>query len=73
MPADVRDGRLAALDQRYVGTISGDSNRIEGSWQTPYDGGQSWEVDFPLSCTRVGNEPDGSSLIRFLRSGYLGR
>lgn len=43
--------------QRYVGTISGDGNRIEGSWETSYDDGQSWELDFQLSYTRVRAEP----------------
>ena len=45
------------FSQRYVGTISDDGNRIEGSWQTSDDGGQTWQVDFPLSYTRVGSEP----------------
>src|SRR5919112_4538073 len=35
------------FSQRYVGTISEDRDRIDGSWQTSHDGGQSWEVDFP--------------------------
>ena len=43
--------------QRYVGTISRDGNRIEGSWETSYDDGQTWELDFQLSYTRVRGEP----------------
>jgi hypothetical protein len=42
--------------QRFVGTISPDGNRIDGQWETSYDQGQSWEVDFPLSYTRVQSE-----------------
>jgi len=42
--------------QRFVGTISADGDRIEGQWETSYDEGQHWEVDFPLSYTRVRNE-----------------
>ena len=43
--------------QRYVGTISRDGNRIEGSWETSYDDGQTWELDFQLNYTRVRDEP----------------
>jgi len=43
--------------QRYVGTISADRNRIEGRWETSHDQGGSWEVDFPLSYTRVHQQP----------------
>lgn len=45
------------FSQRYVGTIAEDGTRIEGTWQTSYDDGQSWQVDFPLSYTRVDREP----------------
>jgi hypothetical protein len=45
------------FSQRYVGTISPDGNRIEGQWETSYDQGQSWEVDFPLTYTRAQTEP----------------
>ena len=41
------------FSQRFVSTISADGNRIEGRWETSYDQGHSWEVDFPLSYTRV--------------------
>ena len=41
------------FSQRYVGTISPDGNRIAGRWETSYDQGVSWQVDFPLSYTRV--------------------
>jgi hypothetical protein len=46
------------FSQRYVGTISADGDRIEGRWETSYDQGQSWEVDFPLSYTRAPSEPE---------------
>jgi hypothetical protein len=39
--------------QRFVGTISHDGNRIEGTWETSNDDGQTWERDFLLSYTRV--------------------
>ena len=47
------------FSQRYVGTISEDGNRIEGSWETSYDDGDSWEVDFQLTYTRVESQPTG--------------
>ena len=51
------DFSLLEFSQRYVGTISPDGNRIEGRWETSYDQGESWEVDFPLSYTRVQDQP----------------
>jgi hypothetical protein len=45
------------FSQRYVGTISPDGNRIEGRWETSYDQGASWEVDFALNYTRVHDQP----------------
>lgn len=45
------------FSQRYVGTISTDGSRIEGRWETSHDEGASWEVDFGLSYTRVGDQP----------------
>ena len=45
------------FSQRYVDTISPEGNRIEGQWETSYDQGQSWEVDFPLTYTRAQTEP----------------
>ena len=39
--------------QRFVGNISKDGNRIEGRWETSHDQGQNWELDFPLSYTRL--------------------
>jgi hypothetical protein len=41
------------FSQRFVGTISDDGNRIDGRWETSSDRGQHWELDFPLSYTRV--------------------
>ena len=45
------------FSQRYVGTIAEEGNRIDGAWETSYDDGKTWQVDFPLSYTRVGGEP----------------
>ena len=39
--------------QRYVGTISADGDTVEGRWETSHDGGGTWEVDFPITYTRV--------------------
>jgi hypothetical protein len=39
--------------QRFVGTFSADGNTIEGRWETSRDGGAHWELDFPLTYTRV--------------------
>jgi hypothetical protein len=44
------------FSQRFVGTISADGNRIDGRWETSYDRGQTWELDFPLSYTRIQDE-----------------
>jgi hypothetical protein len=41
------------FSQRFVSTISADGNRIEGRWESSYDDGQTWELDFPLTYTRV--------------------
>ena len=41
------------FSQRYVGTFAEDGHRIEGTWQTSHDDGRTWQVDFPLSYTRV--------------------
>ena len=41
------------FSQRFVGVISPDGQRIEGRWETSHDQGQSWEIDFPLSYTRL--------------------
>ena len=45
------------FSQRYVATISPDDSRIEGQWETSYDQGTTWEVDFALSYTRVQDQP----------------
>jgi hypothetical protein len=37
--------------QRFLGTVSDDGNRIDGSWETSPDG-ESWELDFELTYTR---------------------
>ena len=44
--------------QRFVATISADASRIEGQWETSYDQGETWQLDFPLSHTRVQGERD---------------
>jgi len=41
------------FSQRFVGAISADGNRIEGRWETSHDQGQNWELDFPVSYTRL--------------------
>jgi len=41
------------FSQRFVGAISADGNRIDGQWETSYDEGVSWELDFPLSYSRL--------------------
>ena len=45
------------FSQRYVGIFSDDGNRVDGAWETSYDDGQTWQIDFPLSYTRVIGEP----------------
>jgi hypothetical protein len=49
------------FSQRFVGTISPDANRIDGRWETSYDQGESWELDFPLSYTRLETRPRTAS------------
>jgi len=39
--------------QRFVGNFSADADTIEGRWETSDDGGAHWELDFPLTYTRV--------------------
>ena len=39
--------------QRYVGTFSADGATIEGRWEQSHDLGATWEVDFPITYTRV--------------------
>jgi hypothetical protein len=41
------------FSQRFVGAFSLDGNRIEGRWETSHDQGQNWELDFPVSYTRL--------------------
>jgi hypothetical protein len=59
----LRDGRwtllrtepdFSPLDfaQRFEGTFSAAGDTVEGRWETSRDGGQTWEVDFPLTYTR---------------------
>lgn len=40
--------------QRFEGRISEDGNRIDGRWEQSHDGGATWELDFPMSYTRIG-------------------
>jgi hypothetical protein len=40
--------------QRFEGGFSEDGNRIDGQWEQSLDGGATWELDFPMSYTRVG-------------------
>jgi hypothetical protein len=39
--------------QRYTGTISADSRRIDGRWETARDG-SAWELDFQLNYAKAG-------------------
>ena len=39
--------------QRYQGRFSPDGNTIDGQWETSEDGGEHWQVDFPLTYTRI--------------------
>jgi hypothetical protein len=39
--------------QRYVGRLSEDGTRIEGSWQFSEDGGSTWKTDFEGTYVRV--------------------
>lgn len=41
--------------QRFVGTVSPDGTTIDARWETSEDGGETWELDFPLVYTRVGS------------------
>ena len=38
--------------QRFVGTFSADGHTVDGRWESSPDGA-SWELDFPLTYTRV--------------------
>ena len=40
--------------QRFAGRISEDGNRIDAIWEQSFDGGATWELNFPLTYTRVG-------------------
>ncbi len=62
---DLHDGTLrvwrteadfSPLDfcQRFEGRLSEDGDRIDGRWEQSHDGGATWELDFPLTFTRVG-------------------
>jgi hypothetical protein len=39
------------FNQRYVGTLSEDGDRVDGRWEASEDG-QTWRVDFELNYTR---------------------
>jgi len=60
----LRDGRWTLLrdkpdfsplnfTQRFHGTFSADGNTIDGRWEASQDGGETWELDFGLTYTRV--------------------
>jgi len=42
------------FNQRYIGKISADGKTIAGQWEFSKDG-KSWNVDFDLTYTKVGN------------------
>ena len=39
--------------QRFAGIFSEDGKRIDARWEQSHDGGATWELDFPLTFTRV--------------------
>jgi hypothetical protein len=39
------------FSQRFTGTLSGDANRIEGTWEICHDG-KTWERDFDLTYVK---------------------
>jgi hypothetical protein len=41
------------FSQRFVGTLSEDGRRIDGTWEIAHDHG-TWEKDFDLIYSRVG-------------------
>jgi hypothetical protein len=51
---DEPDFSPLAFAQRFEGTFSADGNIIDARWETSHDGGAHWELDFPLTFTRVG-------------------
>lgn len=41
------------FNQRFIGEISPDGNRIEGRWERGMgDAGDQWEIDFPMTYSR---------------------
>jgi hypothetical protein len=49
---DTPDFTPLAFAQRFTGTFSPDSQRIDGRWENSQDG-YAWELDFHLSYTKV--------------------
>ena len=60
----LRDGRWTLLRakpdftplefaQRFEGIFSADGDTIDATWNTSHDGGETWELDFGLTFTRV--------------------
>jgi hypothetical protein len=43
--------RAPGMNQRYVGIVSEDGNRIDGRWEASEDG-EAWNLDFELTYTR---------------------
>jgi hypothetical protein len=42
------------FDQRFIGEISADGERIDGRWERRTgDAGDGWEIDFPLAYVRT--------------------
>ncbi len=45
--------RCLESSQRFEGTFSADGDTIDARWEESHDGGQSWQLDFRLTYTRV--------------------
>ena len=39
--------------KRFEGTFGAGGSSIDGRWETSSDGGTTWELDFPLTYTRI--------------------
>jgi hypothetical protein len=44
--------RASPTGRRALNEVRHGAGTVEGRRETPRDGGETWEVDFPLTCTR---------------------
>ena len=44
--------RTPVFSQRFDAEVSADHNVFTGQWNKSFDGGQTWEHDFKVTCTR---------------------